>query len=360
MKDAESLDLVKKIGMDRVPGGHAVRPVYRRISFGAAYPATGIIKFLGYYDSTFNIANMPSVSMVTDFSEAYAAFVLTEESGNDSVVFNGIEDERLMARSMRAIHLFRSIYSINGSFHLYVEIRKKYQRATGLGESAAISAAAARSVARSVFDGSANEDAPFLSRIARLASGYGAASVTGPISVWISGPGLVHDTSFAAGLSVPDTGMAICAVPIEMDLGSLDIHAAAMRSPFYNIFASYQRRAVSDFLSAQIDADALIRVATNNTLLTHSVLMSSYMLLWTEETIEIVRRILEMRSKGYPVGISIDGGPSVVVMARNAAELEKIEKYISGRCVHGKIASGEPELPRDFARIAEENLGHYL
>jgi len=87
--------------------------------------------------------------------------------------------------------------------------------------------------------------------------------------------------------------------------------------------------------------------------------MSSRSILWTEKTIDVVSRILEMRSGGRAVGFSIDAGPSVVLMARNAAELDEARRSIDAECVDGSITSGEPSIPPEFLRMAREALDRY-
>ncbi|MCY0851236.1 diphosphomevalonate/mevalonate 3,5-bisphosphate decarboxylase family protein [Thermoplasma acidophilum] len=351
--------LLRDRGIYRRPGMHAIRPAYRKIAFGAGYSEIGIIKSLGYYDSTFNILNFPCVSMAADFSRAYAALVLTENIGEDTFILNGRQDEQTMIMARRVVQLLRSIYSIRGSFHVYIKVDNKQGGGCGHWESAAVAAAFARSVARSVFDESAIEDGPFLSKMARLVSGSGAASTTGPLSVLISWPGYAHDTSFALGLPMPDTGIALCAVPIAADFHRSNIHEVALRSPFYREWATYTRHALLDLLNSEFDADTIIRTATNSSLMMHATLMSSRSILWTEKTIDVVSRILEMRSGGRAVGFSIDAGPSVVLMARNAAELDEARRSIDAECVDGSITSGEPSIPPEFLRMAREALDRY-
>ncbi|PYB68731.1 hypothetical protein DMB44_02335 [Thermoplasma sp. Kam2015] len=353
------VSLIRSRGLYSPTGRYDAVPSYGKIFYGSGYPITGVIKFLGYYDSTFNIANFPSISINTDFSEAYSAVMLTEDAGNDSVIFDGVEDEGVKRRAIKALHVFRNIYSVRGSFHLYVSMKRKYDNAKGLGESASMAAAAARSIARAVFGEESIGDGPFVSKIARLASGSGSKSVNGPLSLWISDSGYSHDSSFSLNLPFNGNKISICAIPLSGNMSTEDAHSAALRSPFYNAWASYQRQAVLDFLNMEFDADTIMRTALGSTLKMHSILMSSASLVWTDRTMKIVKNIMDFRLRGNSVSLSIDTGPSVVIIAESDSELKEISDAIGEICIEGKLAEGEPKIPLEFMERAKESLTKY-
>ncbi|WP_162509718.1 hypothetical protein [Thermogymnomonas acidicola] len=105
-------------------------------------------------------------------------------SGREQIyVRGGLNPETVRARVEKAMRALRSLSGRDIKVSFYIEMERKYPAGKGLGgESAAVSAAAARAVAGVL----GISDPASVSRLARLASGSGTRSVAGPLSLWLS------------------------------------------------------------------------------------------------------------------------------------------------------------------------------
>ncbi|MEM3676186.1 MAG: mevalonate pyrophosphate decarboxylase, partial [Thermoplasmataceae archaeon] len=135
-------------GYWNLPGRADPDPQYDKLFYGGGYPITGIEKFLGYFDSVLNIANFPSISLTADYSSAHCYCRYLNKPGQDLVMLDGKMDQSYTRRSNKALSFFKSLFSLTGSFQFYIERKRNYESAKGLGESAAIAAACARAIYR--------------------------------------------------------------------------------------------------------------------------------------------------------------------------------------------------------------------
>ncbi|BAB59938.1 TVG0795952 [Thermoplasma volcanium GSS1] len=344
---------MKEKGLYRAPGKYRKEMRYGEIHYGSGYPITGLIKFLGYYDESLKIANFPSISLNTDVSEAYSAFMISKDNGNDTAVVEGENSPNITKKAMTAINVFKNLYDIKGSFHFYLRIKRKYAGAKGLGESAAVAAAASRSLVSALFEKEALKDSNFISIVARLASGSGSKSVAGPLSLWLTAPAVSHEGSFSLNLRKEIDDIFLCAVPIRDSVSTAEAHNTVIKSPFYQQWSRLQFDAVYSIISRGGYSAQIIENATTNTYLMHSVLISTGKLLWNQDTLRAMGIVEDMRRIGRLIGFSIDTGPSVLVMADREDLIKEFKERYNGECIDASVPNGAPDIPSSFVESAE-------
>ncbi len=324
------------------------------VFYGSGDPITGIVKFLGYHDETYNIANFPSISFNTDFSRALSACVYSEVKGSDRVIMDGISDEKYTSRAIKALSIFKDTYGIKGSFHFYIRRERRYGEAKGLGESAAIAAATARSIARCAFRDDAVNDTPFVSSIARLVSGSGSRSVSGGVSFWKSWRGIPPSESYAFRLPVDTSHFFFAAIPLMADYRTESAHHAAIKSPFYRAWETYQIDLIGRLIDDQFSLKSIMSSAEEDTRIMHAVLMSAGDIVISRESISVLNAIREFRKKYDGIYYSMDTGPSIVLMSEEKNIIEMFLSQFGFTHIWGEIPEVNwNNVPERFIEEAE-------
>ncbi|MGC8609098.1 MAG: diphosphomevalonate/mevalonate 3,5-bisphosphate decarboxylase family protein [Thermoplasmata archaeon] len=339
------------------PGRHEIELKPDKVFAGSGDPITGIVKFLGYYDDKYNIANFPSISFNTDFSMAMSACVYSEKTGMDSVVFDDTVNEKYTERAIKALNIFKNTYGIKGSFRFYIKRRKRYGEAKGLGESAAIASATARSIVRCAFHKDAVDDVPFVSSIARLVSGSGSRSVAGGVSFWNSYEGISPSESYAFRLPVDTSRFFFAALPAKLDYKTESAHKAAVRSPFYKAWEKFQLEKIEDIIDSNFDIVKMMKTAEKDALMMHAVLMSSGEIILSPETNAIINSLKEYRLKNEGLYYTMDTGPSIVIMSDQKNLIESFLSQIDRKYIWGKIPKRNRKAGMD--KFMEEGNNYF-
>jgi len=317
-----------------------------RESFGIGYPITGIEKFLGYFDKSINIANFPSISLTTDFSIAFSRCVYLKETGKDRVLLDGVSKPNYTERAKKAIEFFKNLYEIRGSFQFEIRRKRKYASAKGLGESAAIAAAAARSLAVNVFGESVLKDSAMISRLARLVSGSGTRSVTGGVSVWVSYPYIDEAASYGSRLPVDVNKIHFGCFPFPSPTLTVNAHEKAVLSPFYNSWGSLKADEILGIIRGGYDINHLLDLAQQDMFRMHSVMMSQGEFLVTSDSLRILQDFMEFQKKNEGIFVTADTGPSLVLLSLDRGLIEDFiksqkRKFLWGRSPKNLESSSE-------------------
>ncbi|MDG6991094.1 MAG: hypothetical protein JRM99_06695 [Nitrososphaerota archaeon] len=159
-------------------------------------------------------------------------------------------------------------------------------------------------------------DLPALSKTARLFAASASRSLVGGFSRLYAGKD--DDSTYAerfADSRALDLRMVI--VPLPSRVRTEDAHREVLSSPFFAArVESAQKRC--DFMEKAIlgnDLDEVGRLAERDTLELHSLTMTgdSGLIIMTEDSIRIIRRVRELRSEGVKAYYSMQTGPSVFV-----------------------------------------------
>lgn len=298
-----------------------------RITTGYGHPITGLEKFLGYFDQSINIANFPSISIVTDFSVSHAVCRYLKKSGEDEVWLDGKKDRKYTEKAVRALQFFKSVYEIPGSFKFYIERKKKYGNAKGLGESAAVAASVARALIANVFGNDGLKDVTLTSRFARMVSGSGTRSVSGGLSIWLSYPYI--EESHSAGYFIRDTSdLHVGAFPMPSRIETDSAHTMAKASDFYGRWVSSKYQNLLAELDGGFDTEHLMLRAQEDMYTLNSIILSRGHFIQTPSSLDIINSLVDFRAKNEGLYYTADTGPSIVLLSRDR---KLIDEFVSSR-----------------------------
>ena len=216
----------------------------------------------------------------------------------------------------------------------------------GIGYSSSAGAALTMLAHRHLVGG--EPDMKALSRTARLFAASASRSLVGGFSRLYAGKD--DEGTYAqrfADARQMDLRMVI--VPLQSKVKTEDAHKEVLTSPFFAArVESAQKRC--DLMEKAIlgnDIESVGALAERDTLELHSLTMTgdSGMVIMTEDTIRIMRRVRELRSSGVPAYFSMQTGPSVFVNTTEKHEktihraLTKLgyQAYLSGVGPEAKI-----------------------
>ncbi|MCL5404273.1 MAG: mevalonate pyrophosphate decarboxylase [Candidatus Marsarchaeota archaeon] len=327
-----------------------------RITNGTGYPIIGIEKFLGYYDSSMNIAYNPSISLTTDFSMA-EAFCQYLRSGKDEVVLDGISSDKYTKRMEKALGFFKKENRISGSFRFYIARKKRYKDAKGLGESASVASAASEALVKCVYGEEASKDRRLVSMYARLVSGSGTRSSSGGVSMWLSYPGIKSSQCYAERLNEKQNNINFFAIPEKSKIETIGAHDAAKKSDFYKhwVFGKFSRFLDEVEFSG---IDQLLEAAERDTFRLDAVLMSGGMFVHNDRSLQRIKKFMDFKETDNRVFMSADTGPSLVFFSRSAKALASLKKFLGEEVLQGSIprpasSARSLQLPREASAFFE-------
>lgn len=330
-------------------------PEDNKISVGYSYPIKAFEKFLGYYDSYYNIAYNPSISFNTDFSLIFSACRYNKNSGNDDVMLDGKPADKYMERYRKPLEFFRKNNNIKGSFSFYIKRYRKYSDAKGMSESSAVASAVSRSIVKNILGEGAGRDDSIVSRYARMVSGSGTrAAVNGP-SIWLSYPGINENESYAVKIPADVTKINYAIFPANIDYQTTSAHSESVKSPFYNSWISEKYRRLSDIVSRGFNTEDLMERGLEDMFSLNSVLMSRGNIVQTPESLALLKIFLEFRKKNPGIYITGDTGPSLMVMSSDKRLLDEFLEISGGNYLKGgHNPDAHKKYMNEFRKEAEE------
>ncbi len=212
-------------------------------------------------------------------------------------------------------------------------------RAKGIGYSSSAGAALTLLMHNRLVGG--RPDLLSLSRTARLFAASASRSLVGGFSRLYAG---VDDAGTYAKRFADQREMDLrmVIVPLPSKVRSEDAHREVLTSPFFKARIESAQKRCDEMERAILgnDLDALGILAERDTLELHSVTMTgeNRLIIMTEDTLRIIRRVRELRSDGVKAYFSIQTGPSVFINTSEKHEqtvLRAIQKmgykaYLSG------------------------------
>lgn len=184
-------------------------------------------------------------------------------------------------------------------------------------------------------------DLPSLSKTARLFAASASRSLVGGFSRLYAGKD--DESTYAERFAdSSDMDLRMVIVPLRSPLRTEDAHREVLTSPFFKARVETAQRRCDEMQKAILanDLDAVGRLAERDTLELHSLTMTgeSGLIIMTEDSLKIIRKVKELRSDGLKAYYSMQTGPSVFVNTSDKDEkkvLRAIEKlgykaYLSG------------------------------
>ncbi len=315
-----------------------------RIGTGYGFPIIGLEKFLGYFDRALNIANFPSISLTTDFSTCVAFCKYIEKPASDLVILDGSSDRKYQQRAQKALSFFKSLYGITGSFHFYIMRKKRYESAKGLGESAAVAAAVARSIVNCALDEKASASDVLVSRLARLVSGSGTRSATGGISLWLSYPYIAENRCHGIRLPVEQKKIHYGTFPMPSEIATDDAHRLAESSPFYGRWMADKFNRIMEDIDSGFDIDLLLKRSQEEMYTLNSVILSTGNFIQTPSSLKIIQDLLAFSRKNEGLYFTADTGPSIVLLSRDRHLIEEFVSVRTEKFLWGSVPGNPPEM----------------
>lgn len=327
-----------------------------RTTYGYGYPITGLEKFLGYFDETINIANFPSISIVTDFSVSHSYCRYMKEPGLDGVSLDGKESKKYTEKARKALQFFKSLHGISGSFRFYVERKRRYTEAKGLGESASVAAAVSRALMENAFGKGGSSDVTMTSRFARMVSGSGTRSVSGGLSLWLSYPYIEEEHSAGYFIKDPGNDIYVGAFPMPSQIVTDSAHKLAESSEFYGRWVSSKYQNILEEFDDDFEWEHLLGRAQQEMYTLNSIILSKGHFIQTPASLSLINSLDEFRQKNPGLHYTADTGPTIVLLSRDR---KLIEEFVSGRKEEFLWSSNkitQPKHDRDVEKRAMDFL----
>ncbi|MDG7013523.1 MAG: hypothetical protein JRN11_03485 [Nitrososphaerota archaeon] len=299
-----------------------------------AYTMQALVKYHGLKDWKLRLPYHDSISVNTTCMKTEASITDTERGG----VF--IEGRQNDSANVRLQGVVSSMDPSKRVVDFRIDSRNvPTGKAKGIGYSSSAGAALTL-LAHRLLTGT-TPDLPRLSRKARLFAASASRSLVGGFSRLYAGKD--DESTYAerfADAKVMDLRMVV--VPLPSRVRTEDAHREVLTSPFFQArVESAQRRC--DEMEKAIrgnDLDAIGRLAERDTLELHSLTMTgdSGLVIMTEDSIRIIRRVRDMRGDGIKAYYSMQTGPSVFIntdekdqdKVLNAMEKLGYRAYLSG------------------------------
>jgi phosphomevalonate decarboxylase len=187
-------------------------------------------------------------------------------------------------------------------------------RAKGIGYSSSAGAALAILCHRLLVGG--EPDLARLSRTARLFAASASRSLVGGFSRLYAGDD--DESTYAARFADQrDLDLRMVIVPLESKVRTEDAHREVLTSPFFRARVESAQKRCDDMEKAVRagDLDALGTLAEKDTMELHALTMTgeSRLIIMTEDSLRIIRKVKELRSGGKKAYFSMQTGPSVFI-----------------------------------------------
>ena len=189
-----------------------------------------------------------------------------------------------------------------------------HSRAKGIGYSSSAGAALTLLCHRLLVGG--EPDLGRLSRTARLFAASASRSIVGGFSRLYAGRDdeSTYSERFA---DARDFDLRMVIIPLASPVRTEDAHKEVLSSPFFRARIQTAQKRCDEMERAILagDLDTVGRLAEKDTLELHSLTMTgeSGMIIMTEDSLRIIRKVKELREEGIKAYYSMQTGPSVFI-----------------------------------------------
>ena len=299
-----------------------------------SHPNIAFIKYWGNRDNALRLPVNGSISMNLDGLFTHTSVTFSASAQSDSLIINkkNVYGPGL-TRVSYILDLVRAMANINER----AEVQSENNFPAGAGIASSAAAFAALAVASSRAAGLTLSEAQ-LSVLARRGSGSASRSIPAGFVEWQMGQSEVD--SFAFSIAPPDHWNLVDCVAIvnaaHKKTGSTEGHALAGTSPLQNARVEDAPRRLEICRTAILkkDFEAFANIIEHDSDIMHAVMMTSTppLMYWQSATVEIFHQVREWRSKGLPVGYTVDAGANVHVLCLGeyAKDVEKRLRELPG------------------------------
>jgi diphosphomevalonate decarboxylase len=299
-----------------------------------SHPNIAFIKYWGSLDQQLNIPANSSLSMNLDGLHTRTRVVFDPDLRADTLSINDRDEHGpALARASRFLDRVRMLAEINHKARVISE--NNFPAGAGIASSASAFAALALASSHAAGLDLSEMD---LSRLARAGSGSASRSIPGGFVEWQAGR--EDQDSYAFSIAPPEHWDLVDCITLVSEahkpVGSVEGHLLAATSPLQTARLEGAAARLEDCRRAimQRDFNALARVTELDSNLMHAVMITSQpaLLYWQPATLEVMKAVIVMRSRGLPAFYTIDAGPNVHVITTSeyAAQVTAWLEDISG------------------------------
>lgn len=290
-----------------------------------AYTNIAFIKYWGKENEELIIPKNNSLSLTLDAFYTETKVTFDDQLEADVLFIDGAEqDEKSLNKAKVILDIVREMAGIQSPAK--IESKNYVPTAAGLASSA--SGLAALAGAASMAAG-LDLDEKELSRLARRGSGSASRSIYGGFAEWQKG------TSDKDSVAVPvddanwDIGMIFIIVDDKRkDVSSTEgMRRVVETSPYYDGWIASAEQDLADIKEAIAERDIVKtgEIAERSALKMHALNLSANppFNYWSPDSIVAMRKVSELREKGYPVYLTMDAGPNVKLICK-ASQIDEI------------------------------------
>jgi len=274
-----------------------------------AYTMQALVKYHGLKDWTLRLPYHDSISVNTTSMKTEATITDAKEGG---VFTEGKPNESANERLQAVVS---SLKPSGDVADFRIDSRNlPHSRAKGIGYSSSAGAALTLLCHRLLIGG--EPDMRSLSRTARLFAASASRSIVGGFSRLYAGKDdeSTYSERFA---DARDFDLRMVIIPLPSPVRTEDAHREVLTSPFFKarVQSAQKRCDVMEKAIMAGDLDTVGRLAEKDTLELHSLTMTGDrgLIIMTEDSLRIMRRVKELREDGIKAYYSMQTGPSVFI-----------------------------------------------
>ncbi len=322
-----------------------------------------LAKYWGKRDLSLNLPQNSSLSVTLDDLGSFTTVEFNREFTEDSIFLDGkIKiDGSFIKKARLVLNLLRSRSSSAGGSQndvvlpvfARIQTRNNFPTGAGLASSASgLSALALAGCSALGLDISKEE----LSAISRQGSGSACRSFFGGFVQWNRGE--TPDGSDSIAESIAGVGhwplgvfVAIVEEKEKMNPSTDAMELTRMSSPYFSSWVEFAEKNVKAIREAVMEKDfsKLAVLSEENCLKMHASAQASSppLLFWEAQTVALMKKVWDMRNRGFKVFFTIDAGPNVVIFCNDirVGEIKNELLSISGiRVLESSIGDGAKVL----------------
>jgi len=312
-----------------------------------SHPIQGLVKYHGLREPAKRIPFHDSISVCIEGLSTRTTVEVVEDVVRDSIRINGSVPKGMERRRVELVlNRLREIAGIRCGFR--VSSQNSVAEGKGLGFSSsgfsALGLAAVEALGLKL-------DSISLQEIVRLGSGSATRSLAGGFAIWYANR---NGKSYAEMLASPeDVHLTMVVVPLADRMITDSIHKEITTSPFFRARLKALPKIIESMKKAILNDDVsrIGRLAEQDSLSLHAVTMTTKKgwILMKPKTIQVIKEVKKLRSKGINAWFSLDTGPSVFINTHpeNAVEISKHIETALGLKTVISDAGGPPQFSND-------------
>jgi diphosphomevalonate decarboxylase len=280
-----------------------------------AHPNVALIKYWGKQDVVENIPAVGSLSLTLAGLETRTTVSFDSSLESDQVTINGEIDRRASAQAQQCLDLLRRQTDCDLSAR--IESTNNFPTAAGLASSASGYAALVKAASAAL---ALDLDTAELADIARHGSGSAARSFyPGIVALQCreqESRVVIECESVASPTDWPlVVVVAITSTQMKATGSTEGMERSRLTSPYYSAWVDTHANDLEAGLRCVANRDffQLADLSEHSCLKMHAVAQSSIppLLYWSGATVDVMRRIQELRADKVPVFFTVDAGPQV-------------------------------------------------